>query len=236
MSTVSTIKSKQLNMMKVLCKGAPEVIQGLLRQVPEEYEEYYSFYVKHGYRVIALGHKDLPDGTKPDTLSRESAESNLEFAGFLIFQCPMKEDTFEHITKIKEAEIKIKIITGDNILTAAYVAVKLKIAENFTNKENADTVAFARVENNKTINWLDYDDNLVSKLEIKNMNFFSLEKMSKSIILCMSGAELDTLQELMSGNDMSRLLLNVHVFARTSPVQKDYIVGMLNKLGKYTSM
>jgi len=104
MTTISTVKSNKNSEMKVLCKGAPEVLQDLLSEIPENYAEYYSYYVKHGYRVIAMAHKDLPAGTNAHSLSRESAESNLVFAGFLIFQCPMKEDTLEHITKIKDAE------------------------------------------------------------------------------------------------------------------------------------
>ena len=148
--------------------------------MPDKYEEYYSYYVKHGYRVISLAFKDLPESTKPLDLSRESAESNLTFAGFLIFQCPIKEDTLDQITKIKEAGCKLKVITGDNILTAAYVAAKLRIAESFSEKENAGSIAFAKIKDKKSINWIDYEDNLVSKFEIKSMNIYALEKMQKS--------------------------------------------------------
>lgn len=52
----------------------------------------------------------------------------------------------------------------------------------------------------------------------------------------MTGSELEILQEIMDPNEIPTLLYNVHVFARTSPAQKDYIIRMLNKLGKYTAM
>jgi magnesium-transporting ATPase (P-type) len=163
----------------VLCKGAPEILQTLLSEVPDNYEEYYSYYVKHGYRVIALASKDLPDNVKPLDISRNAAESNLVFAGFLIFQCPIKEDTLDKITKIKDAGCKIKIITGDNVLTAAYVAAKLRIAENFSEKESAGSIAFAKIKDDTSLQFFDYEDNLVRKFEIKSMNFFALEKMQK---------------------------------------------------------
>ena len=138
MSTISLVKEGKGAKLKVLCKGAPEVLQQLLRVVPPNYEEYYNYYVKHGYRVIAMGYKALPETIKARDVSRDNAEKDLEFAGFLIFQCPMKEDTFENVAKIMEADCKVKIITGDNILTAAYVAVKLRIAEHFNEKDKQE--------------------------------------------------------------------------------------------------
>jgi cation-transporting ATPase 13A1 len=52
----------------------------------------------------------------------------------------------------------------------------------------------------------------------------------------MTGTEIEKLQDIMDPADISNLFLNIHVFARTSPSQKDYIIQMLNKLGKYTAM
>lgn len=68
------------------------------------------------------------------------------------------------------------------------------------------------------------------------MNFVAVENMSKNYILCLGGKELEQLQGMMSIEDMSKLIFHIHVFARTSPAQKDYIVRMLNKLGRYTAM
>lgn len=237
MTTISLVKEGKGTKLKVLSKGAPEVLQQLLREVPPNYEEYYNYYVKHGYRVIAMGYKGLPESIKARDVSRENAEKDLEFAGFLIFQCPMKEDTFENVAKIMEADCKVKIITGDNILTAAYVAVKLRIAEHFNEKDKQECVVFAKIdEEKKCINWMDYDDNLISSSHTKHMNFIAIEKMSKNYILCLGGKELDLLQSMMSVNDLSNLVLHVHVFARTSPAQKDLIIRMINKLGRYTAM
>ena len=149
MTTISTVKEGKKPKLKILCKGAPEVICKLLEKVPDNYDEYYNYYVKHGFRVIAMAHRTLPDGLNPKHISRENAESDLEFAGFLIFQCPMKKDTVKYVTKIMEADCKVKIITGDNILTAAYVAVKLRIAENFNDKDKSECVAFAKIDEEK---------------------------------------------------------------------------------------
>jgi len=44
---------------KVVCKGAPEVIEKYLKNVPEGYTEHYINFVKDGARVLALAHRDL---------------------------------------------------------------------------------------------------------------------------------------------------------------------------------
>jgi len=44
---------------RVLCKGAPEVVEKFLKKVPEGYKENYLEYVKNGARVLVLAYKDL---------------------------------------------------------------------------------------------------------------------------------------------------------------------------------
>jgi len=56
------------------------------------------------------------------TLSREDAESNLTFCGFIVSECPMKEDTKSVIEELTQSDHEVKMITGDNQLTAAFVA------------------------------------------------------------------------------------------------------------------
>jgi P-type E1-E2 ATPase len=96
-----------------------------------------------------MAHKTIPDGLKADKITRENAEKDLEFDGFLIFQCPMKKDTKDHITKIMDADCKVKIITGDNILTAAYVASQLQIVRRPEEDEKSEYVAFAKIDEQK---------------------------------------------------------------------------------------
>ena len=60
---------------------------------------------------------------KADQLAypREEAESELIFAGFIIAECPLKEDTKAVIDELKGASHEVKMITGDNALTAAFI-------------------------------------------------------------------------------------------------------------------
>lgn len=90
---------------KVLTKGAPEVIRKLLKTVPENYDKAYIKYVKEGARVLALAYKNIP--RQPienyNSVKREEAESDLNFCGFIISECPLKADTMRVINELKES-------------------------------------------------------------------------------------------------------------------------------------
>ena len=100
---------------KIYSKGSPEKIKELCNKnsLPEDYNTVFETLSKKGYRILSLAHKEA------DSLetTREEAESNLNFAGFLIFENKLKDDTKEVIGRLKEAEINIKVISGDNVLT-----------------------------------------------------------------------------------------------------------------------
>lgn len=59
---------------------------------------------------------------KIQKMSREEAESNLEFLGFIIFENKLKQTTTQVIDELKRAGIRTVMCTGDNILTAISVA------------------------------------------------------------------------------------------------------------------
>ena len=78
-------------------KGAPETIKGLLASIPDGYDETCKWFTRRGSRVLAIGLKEM-DAMSNDKivhLAREQVESNLRFAGFLVFHCPLKEDAVE---------------------------------------------------------------------------------------------------------------------------------------------
>jgi cation-transporting ATPase 13A1 len=85
--------------------------------------------VKNGARVLALAHKTIPkNGGNSDyytSIKREEAESDLVFCGFIISECPLKADTKRIIRELRESRHGVKMITGDNQLTAAYIGKEL---------------------------------------------------------------------------------------------------------------
>lgn len=107
----------------VSMKGAPEVIKSYLSSVPSYYDKYEE-YASNGYRVIALASKIYK---KVNYFNRTEVEENMNFAGFILFDCKIKEHAIETIRDLKESGHKVLMITGDNLLTAVSVAKKLDI-------------------------------------------------------------------------------------------------------------
>ena len=92
--------------------------------VPSDYEEVLEFYTHHGYRVIALAAKSLPNISlkRAGRMKRAEAESDLIFLGFIVFENKLKPSTPGVLSKLRDANIRRIMCTGDNILTAICVA------------------------------------------------------------------------------------------------------------------
>ena len=56
------------------------------------------------------------------TIPREFVENNMIFLGLLIVQNKLKEKTKESLAKYAEADLRMLMATGDNILTAICVS------------------------------------------------------------------------------------------------------------------
>ncbi|KAL9107562.1 MAG: hypothetical protein Q9227_007562 [Pyrenula ochraceoflavens] len=110
----------------VFVKGAPEAMKDICKSssLPHDYEELLSYYTHRGFRVIACASKYIfnAPAEKISRMERASAESGLEFDGFIIFENKLKEITSDVIEELNEAAVRVVMCTGDNILTAISVA------------------------------------------------------------------------------------------------------------------
>jgi manganese-transporting P-type ATPase len=87
-------------------KGAPEVLHAMMQdKCPTDFDRLYKQFAREGYRVLALGYKSLKVHSihQASQSTRELVESNLTFAGFLIFHCPLKEDSKEAVLSLKDS-------------------------------------------------------------------------------------------------------------------------------------
>jgi cation-transporting ATPase 13A2 len=102
----------------------PRLDCSFLLIVPSDFDELLRHYTHRGYRVIACAAKyeNRLSWMKIQKMSREQAETNLEFLGFIIFENKLKETTTTVIDELKRAGIRNVMCTGDNILTAISVA------------------------------------------------------------------------------------------------------------------
>lgn len=110
MSTVSTvITPDRRSKTFAAVKGAPETLKTMITDVPSHYEDTYKYYTRRGSRVLALAYKFMGDlGYRQiNDLSRESVESNLVFAGFLVFTCPLKPDAVATLKMLSDSSHRV---------------------------------------------------------------------------------------------------------------------------------
>ncbi|MBO7563176.1 MAG: calcium-translocating P-type ATPase, PMCA-type [Bacteroidales bacterium] len=115
-SAISQGKDK----VTVVVKGSPEVILSFsdMEESARKAElEKISAFQKRGMRCISFAHKDCGSiGSLRNELC------GMQYDGFIAIEDPVREDVPQAIAKCESAGIAIKIVTGDNSLTAIEIA------------------------------------------------------------------------------------------------------------------
>jgi len=112
----------------ILTKGSPEKIIGLCGMdgaEREQAEREITRLQQKACRVIAFAHKDTRE--PPDLEDRGSIESGMVFDGFVAITDPLRPDVYDSVKECRRAGIDIKMLTGDNIVTAVAIADELNI-------------------------------------------------------------------------------------------------------------
>lgn len=118
----------------IYSKGAPEMLlkkckyiqeaektDDLTAEKREDIMKSLNDFAKEGLRVIALGFKKV----ERIPSSRESAENNLIFLGYVGISDPVRKEVKSAVLTAFNAGIRTVMITGDNELTAKAVAEKI---------------------------------------------------------------------------------------------------------------
>lgn len=109
-------------------KGSPERVIDRCSNVSDEKEEELtrlmaSFQEKAG-RLIAFAHKELDayNGESDDEI-----EKDFVFDGFAVISDPVSDEVYASLRKCRKAGIEVKMLTGDNIVTAKAIANELNL-------------------------------------------------------------------------------------------------------------
>ena len=116
----------------VLMKGAPEKVlaacempSGERKKVEKALAEYQS----QAKRVLAFAHGFM-SGSPDYENDRDKIERNLVFDGFAVISDPIRKEVYDAVEKCRKAGVGIKMLTGDNAVTAAAIARELNLIEN----------------------------------------------------------------------------------------------------------
>ena len=105
----------------VAAKGAPEAILNVSnpgKQGRERILERVNSLTENGYRVLGVGESVVSENKFPG----QQQELMFTFRGLVAFHDPVKRDIQSVFNAFYEAGIDIKIITGDNVLTARTIS------------------------------------------------------------------------------------------------------------------
>ena len=210
----------------ILTKGAPEVLQDMYTCVPQGYEVAYQSLMRQGKRVLALGHRFLPQGTTLPAarrMPREEIESSLDFVGLLVLDSPLKEDTAKVVSELKQAGHRIVMATGDNALTACDVSRQVSIIGS------GATLMLSKVGEGQ-VAWVELEEEKRQIFEIADVH-----GLAETHELVVSGDALLCLEEDSDVKAFHRVLRqlvpHVKVFARVAPQQKEIIIAAMKAAG-----
>ncbi len=104
---------------QVLTPGGEAVLDsGQQAKIRTKFEDWSN----DGYRVLGLAFKTVSPQDHPYS---KSDETNMTFAGFLLFCDPPKEGVQTTIAGLKKLGVELKIITGDNHLVARHIGQEI---------------------------------------------------------------------------------------------------------------
>ncbi|CAI0461155.1 unnamed protein product [Linum tenue] len=203
-------------------KGAPETIQDRLTNLPPYYVDTYKKYTRQGSRVLALAFKSLPDMTVSEArnLDRDEVENSLTFAGFAVFNCPIRADSAIVLLELKNASHDLAMITGDQALTACHVASLVHIISK-------PTLILVKTRS-EGYEWISPDETEVVPYSDKDV-----EALSETHDLCIGG---DCIEMLQQSSAVLLVIPYVKVFARVAPEQKELIMTTFKTMGRITLM
>lgn len=111
----------------VYTKGSPEKILQLCDislEARREAERNIAGYQQKACRIIAFAHKKI---SHRSCFDKNEVEQNMSFDGFAAISDPLRKDVYEAVKQCKMAGVELKILTGDNILTATAIAHDLEL-------------------------------------------------------------------------------------------------------------
>ncbi|XP_065199388.1 endoplasmic reticulum transmembrane helix translocase-like [Sycon ciliatum] len=221
----------------ITVKGAAEVLRPRFAELPSHFDAVHKHFSLCGSRVLALGYKHIsePSTQQIREMKREEAESDLVFGGFLVVSCPLKPDSKAVIKSIRKSSHHVNMITGDNPLTACYVAQQLSIVT----RPMLQLVEQTSSSDEKNTSWqwqglggepAPADDVLPAK---------GISQLMDTHQLCLTGPAISHLQTLKGrrrGTLLEDILPHVSVFARVAPKQKELVITTLKDQGFTTLM
>ncbi|CAF0715730.1 unnamed protein product [Brachionus calyciflorus] len=217
------------------CKGSPEKIGELSKpeSLPKDFQKMLTFFTREGYRVIAVAAKPIElSFVKVQKMEREKLENDLEFLGLIIMENRLKPETCSVISRLKAANIRTIMCTGDNILTALSVARDC----DMINEEDRVIIIEANPGEDPKFSYAEIVKQKVKEIEFdpKSKKIFEKDKNSH-FHFAVGGKSFDVIRNEHK-ELLKKLAVRGTVFGRMSPEQKQQLIELLQDLGYFVGM
>ncbi|ETL92785.1 hypothetical protein L917_08961 [Phytophthora nicotianae] len=215
----------------VFVKGSPEAMSAISVTTPPDLKQKTLSYSSDGYYCIGFGMKELDSNIPINVNNREEVERAVKFEGLALFKNELKPEAKRMLDALYVADIDVRVITGDNALTAVHACrelemkMKRKMAVVDVDEHTGSTV------------FMSVDD--VKKSDVGQWSSFNLNNMNIVLAeydLAITGAALDKLQYDYGTDTVHKIIQQTPVFARVRPQQKSWIVEQLISLGFVVGM
>lgn len=232
-------KSSDSDTYNVYCKGSPEMIASLSNSsVPEDILTRLKEFTTQGYRVIALGEKNMGPLTKEEVakLHREDVECNLNFIGLIVLENKLKPQTSGVIKTLKGANLKVVMITGDNIQTGVHVAKECQMVDPDQAIIEVIVDEASKYESAKLGYQVISEASTYAKTTNCNGSCTDIEKnQSRHYCFAITGNSWANLVDYFPGV-VPKIVAKGVIFARMSGLQKQQLIEEFKDLGYYVAM
>ncbi len=207
----------------VATKGAPQVIIEMSNLTDEEKEKVYKKveeFAENGFRTLGVAFK------------RADVDDKFTFIGLIPLYDPPRPDSKEAIEEAKAKGVEVKMVTGDNIAVAKYIARILGIGENI--------YSIKELKNETYDEYITLAE-VISKALLKTMNL-SDEEIKKKTNAIVKLVQDEIGKKLKRGvvkrheSEIIKIIEEANGFAEVFPEDKYFIVDELQKADHIVGM
>lgn len=191
----------------LITKGAPEEVDKIISQyeiageiqslTPEfrtKIERQYRDLSSQGFRVLGVAYKKADPGKSTYAVADEK---DMIFLGFIAFTDPLKETAGESLEQLRQAGVKLKVLTGDNEIVTGKICQQLgfQVSQYRRGRRYIDTVGVVRTLEIEQIN-------IIRSAEIEAMNDEALSRVVETadIFTRVTPAQKNRIMNILKAN------------------------------------
>jgi Mg2+-importing ATPase len=195
----------------LITKGAPEEIAKVISRYELDGEIYdltsearskierkYRDLSSQGFRVLGVSYRKVVESKATYSIADEN---DMVFLGFIAFMDPLKETAGESLELLRQAGVKLKILTGDNEIVTSKISQQLgfQVSQFRRGKEYDQADGLGRI---------------VRTIKIEAINIVRSSEI-----------------EAMDDDALARVVERADIFTRVTPAQKNRIMNALKANG-----